>query len=159
MKFIYLIPLLFNIYFVYCTELGGVKFAITEKMAYEVLNHFYYKINSQIQKMTIEDIHVETGVNIREIEFGIPNFTQDKVKIKFKENGININISGLKAWLSCTLYVSNLIIPFHNNIKVDIKNAINLAFMQSITSMIFLPLFRFLDNPFISYIEASVILK
>ena len=121
MKFIYLIPLLFNIYFVYCTELGGVKFAITEKMAYEVLNHFYYKINSQIQKMTIEDIHVETGVNIREIEFGIPNFTQDKVKIKFKENGININISGLKAWLSCTLYVSNLIIPFHNNIKVDVK--------------------------------------
>ena len=46
-----------------------------------------------------------------------------------------------------------------NNIKVDIKNAINLAFMQSITSMIFLPLFGFLDNPFISYIEASVILK
>ena len=120
MKFIYLIPLLF-IYFVYCTELGGVKFAITEKMAYDVLNHFYYKINSQIQKMTIEDIHIERGVNIREIEFGIPNFTQDKVKIKFKENGININISGLKAWLSCTLYVSNLIIPFHNNIKVDVR--------------------------------------
>ena len=46
-----------------------------------------------------------------------------------------------------------------NNIKVDIKNAINLAFMQSIISIIFLPLLGFLDKAFISYTEESVILK
>ena len=46
-----------------------------------------------------------------------------------------------------------------NNIKVDIKNATNLAFMQSIISIIFLPFLGFLDKALISYIEESVILK
>ena len=120
MKFIYLFSFFSTFHILYCIERTGVKFAISEKMAYDVLNHFYPDINNKIKQMELEDIHVTRGVNIREIQLGIPNFTKDKVKIKFKEKGININISGLKGFFSCTLYV-NIIIPFHNNIKIDIS--------------------------------------
>lgn len=120
MKFIYLFSFIFIFHKLYCIEQTGVKFAISEKMAYDVLYHFYPDINNKIKQMELEDIHVERGVNIREIKLGIPNFTQNKVKIKFKEKGINIDISGLKGFFSCTLYI-NKIISFHNNINIDIS--------------------------------------
>ena len=71
-------------------ELGGIKFAVTEKMAQQALDYFYSDINKEITKMQLEDIHVKKGIKIREI--GIPNFTKDKVKFTFKESGVNINI-------------------------------------------------------------------
>ena len=121
MKFIYIISFISIFHLLYTVELGGVKFAVTEKMAQQALDYFYSDINKEITKMQLEDIHIQKGVNIREIEIGIPNFTKDKVKFTFKESGVNINISGLKAWVSATIYVKNLIIPFHNNIHIDVK--------------------------------------
>ena len=121
MKFIYLICLISIFQLFLSVELGGIKFAITEKMAQAALDYFYSDINKEITKMQLEDIHVKKGINIREIEIGIPNFTKNKVKFTFKESGINIKISGLKAWASATIYVSRYIIPWHNNIHIDVR--------------------------------------
>ena len=121
MKFIYLICFISIFQLLLSVDLGGIKFAITEKMAREALDYFYTDINKEITKMQLEDIRVKKGINIRNIEIGIPNFTKDKVKFTFKENGINIKISGIKAWASATLRVSRYIIAWHNNIHIDVK--------------------------------------
>ena len=122
MKFICLICFISIFQLFHSVELGGVKFAISEKMAYDVLYHFFPDIQRSISQMKIEDIHVDTGVNIREINAQISDFTIDKVKFKFRENGVNINISGLKGRITATIYVSCVIIPFHNNIDIHINN-------------------------------------
>jgi hypothetical protein len=122
MKYIYLIAFISIFQLLNSVELGGIKFAITEKMANDVLYHFYPVLNQKIRSMELADIHVETGVNIREIQIGITNFSTDKVKFSFKENGINLKISGLKAFASATVYVSRYIIPWHNNIHIDIQD-------------------------------------
>ena len=122
MKFIYIISFISIFRLLYTVDLGGIKFAITEKMAREALDYFYTDINKEITKMQLEDIHVKTGINIREIEIGIENFTKDKVKFTFKESGINIKISGIKAWASATIYVSCYIIPWHNNIHINVRD-------------------------------------
>ena len=90
MKFIYLICFFSIFQLLHSVELGGIKFAVTEKMAQQALDYFYSDINKEITKMQLEDIHVKKGIKIREI--GIPNFTKDKVKFTFKESGVNINI-------------------------------------------------------------------
>ena len=95
----------------YGVEITGVKFEVNEEMANSVLYHFYPEINSIIKEMNIEDIHIQRGVNIRDIKVGIPNFTLDRVKFKFTESGINIKITDLKADLFARAYISNLI--FH----------------------------------------------
>ena len=121
MKFIYLICFISIFQLLLSVDLGGIKFAITEKMAEAALDYFYSDINKEITKMKLEDIRVKKGINIREIEIGIPNFTKNKVKFTFKESGVNIKISGIKAWASATIYVSRYIIPWHNNIHIDVK--------------------------------------
>ena len=109
----------------YCIQLTGIKFEVTEEMAYKALYHFYPEINKKIKDMDIEDIHVSKGVNLRDIKVGIPNFTIDKVKFKFSENGINIKISDLKASLFVRAYVSKLIIPFTKHAEGEV-NSFNL---------------------------------
>ena len=123
MKFIYFLICFVSIFQLFhSVELGGVKFAISEKMAYDVLYHFFPDIEREICQMSIDDIHVDTGINIREIIARIPNLSMDKIKFKFRDNGININISGLKGRITATVYVSCAVIPFHNNIDININN-------------------------------------
>ena len=103
----------------YSIEVGGIKFAISEKMANDVLYHFYPDINKEITSMKLENIHVKRGINIEDISVGIPNFTLDKIKFKFTEKGININISGLKAWIKATVYI-NIVFKEDKDIYIDI---------------------------------------
>ena len=103
----------------YSIEVGGIKFAISEKMANDVLYHFYPDISKEIASMKLANIHVKRGINIEDISAGIPNFTLDKIKFKFTENGININISGLKAWIKATVYI-NIILKEDKDIYIDI---------------------------------------
>ena len=63
MKFIYLIAFISIFQLLNSVELGGIKFAVSEKMANDVLYHFYPDINQKIRSMELADIHVETGVN------------------------------------------------------------------------------------------------
>ena len=109
----------------YCIQLTGIKFEVTEEMAYKALYHFYPEINKKIKDMDLEDIHITKGVNLRDMKVGIPNFTLDKVKFKFSENGINIKISDLKATLFVRAYISNCLIPFTKHADGEV-NSFNL---------------------------------
>ena len=122
MKLFFLISLIFAFQLLYGIEQTGIKFEVNEEMANAVLLHFYRDISSAISKMAIDDIHIATGVNIRDIEVGIKNFTPDKVKFTFRESGINIKISELKAYIYARAYISNLIIPFTKEATADINS-------------------------------------
>ena len=111
--------LIFQIF--YSIELGGIKFAISEKNAEALLYHFYPDINEQISCIPIDDIHIEKGVNIRKITAGISNFDLDKIKLKLTEKGININISGLIGWGKATVYIYKFFIGIDKDITADIK--------------------------------------
>ena len=55
-------------------ELGGIKFAISEQMANDLLYHFFPSIRKQINTIPIENIHVERGVNVEDIVLSITKF-------------------------------------------------------------------------------------
>ena len=78
MKFFYFLCFLLIFQIFYSIELGGIKFAISEKNAEALLYHFYPDINEQISCIPTDDIHIEKGVNVREITAGISNFDLDK---------------------------------------------------------------------------------
>ena len=118
--FIYLISFISIFQLLHSIELGGIKFAITEKMAYQSLDFFCSNINKEIISMDLENIKLEKGITPREIKAGIPNFTSDKIKFSFKEDGININISGLKAWINGTLYYKG-VVPLHERFEINVK--------------------------------------
>ena len=122
MKLYYPIIIFLTFQLLYCIELTGIKFEVNEEMANAALLHFYQDINRVIREMEIEDIHIATGVNIRDIKVGISNFTPDKVKFTFRESGININISGLKANIFVRAYISNCVIPFTKHATADINS-------------------------------------
>ena len=121
MKFFYLLCFLSIFQIFYSIELGGIKFAISEKNAEAILYHFYPDINEKISCFPINDYRHERGVNFREITAGISNFGLDKIKLKFTEKGININISGLKGWGKATLYINKFIYVKDKDVTADIK--------------------------------------
>ena len=122
MKIIYLLYLIYTFGIIYCIELTGIKFEVNEEMANAALYHFYPYINNYIKDMPIDDIHVSRGINIRDIKAGISNFTPDKVKFTFKESGINIKISNLKAHIFIRAYISKFLISFTKHATADINS-------------------------------------
>ena len=122
MKIIYLIYLIFTLEIISCIELTGIKFEVNEEMANAALYHFYPYINNYIKDMPIDDIHVSRGINIRDIKAGISNFTPDKVKFTFKESGINIKITDLKAHIFIRAYISKFIVSFTKHATADINS-------------------------------------
>ncbi len=80
-------------------ELGGIKFAISEQMANDLLFHFYPSINKRISRIPLGNMNID-GVDVKDIVFSIKNFNLNKLKLKFTEKGINITISGLKALIT-----------------------------------------------------------
>ena len=121
MKFTYLIYFITIFPLFYSVELGGIKFAISEKMANDVLYHFYPDIVKEITSIKLPNIHVCRGVNVEDITMGIPNFTLDKIKVKFTEKGINVNVSGLKAWVKGTIYLNKFLIKDDKDFTIDIN--------------------------------------
>ena len=79
-------------------ELGGIKFAISERMANDVLYHLYPEIVRELHSINLGNIEKEDGsIGAQKVTMGISNLSLDKFKLKFNENGINIKIAGLKA--------------------------------------------------------------
>ena len=120
MRFFFLISFLSILQLLLSVELGGVKFAISEKMANDALYHFYPSINEEVQCMELDDIRIMKGVNVREITLEIPNFTLDKVKILFREQFISVSVTGLKAKIKGVLHISN-ILSQTNDVEIEIK--------------------------------------
>ena len=120
----YFFTLIFSFQLIFCQELTGIKFEVNEEMAQAVLYHFSSNIARFLSNIKLDDIHVTSGVNIRDIKGNVP-FSSDMVKFSFRENGVNINISGLKAHISLTVCVSNVLIspfPFDKDVTIDIDS-------------------------------------
>ena len=120
MRFFFLISFFSILQLLLSVELGGVKFAISEKMANDALYHIYPSINEEVQCMELDDIRIMKGVNVREITLEIPNFTLDKVKILFREQFISVSVTGLKAKIKGVLHISN-ILSQTNDVEIEIK--------------------------------------
>ena len=120
MRFFFLISFFSILQLLLSVELGGVKFAISEKMANDALYHFYPSINEEVKCMKLDDIRIMKGVNVREITLEIPNFTLDKVKILFREQFISVSVTGLKAKIKGVLHISN-ILSQTNDVEIEIK--------------------------------------
>ena len=121
MKVFYLICLLSIFQIFHPLELGGIKFALSEKMTHDLLYHFYPTINKEITSIPLEDIRIERGLNVRNLALSIMDFNLDQIKIQFTEKFINITISGLKARVTGTVYINKFIFVTHKDITVDIN--------------------------------------
>ena len=121
MKIKFLISLILILGMTKCIELAGFKFEINEEMANATLYHFYPDLNEIVKDMDIEDIHIATGINIRNVKAKVINFTPEKVQFKIKENGINIHIDKLSGYFIGDLKISCIVVPF----QLDINKYIN----------------------------------
>ena len=121
MKVFYLICLLSIFQIFHPLELGGIKFALSEKMTHDLLYHFYPTINKEITSIPLEDIRIERGLNVRELVLSIMDFNLDQIKIQFTEKFINITISGLKARVTGKVYINKLFVVTNKDIEVKIN--------------------------------------
>ena len=122
MKVFYLICLLSIFQIFHPLELGGIKFALSEKMTHDLLYHFYPTINKEITSIALENIHVERGINVENLFLSIMDFNLDQIKIQFTEKFINLTISGLKARVTGTVYINKYIfVKTHKDIEVNIN--------------------------------------
>ena len=120
MKLLYLIYFLSIFHIIHPLDLGGIKFAISEKMTGDLLYHFYPTIMSKYSKYPLPNIRVERGVNVRELYFYLTEFDLNKCYIKFTEKGININIGGIKAYIAGVAHI-NKIIETDKDVRGDIN--------------------------------------
>ena len=107
---------LFEIF--YSLEVGGIKFAISEKMANDVLYHFIPDIRRELHSMKLDDIKGDIGAE--KITMGISNLSLDNFKLKFTENGINLKITGLKAWAKGIAYIDTNLLSIHRDASIDV---------------------------------------
>ena len=128
MKFTYIIYFISIFQLFYSIELGGMKFAITEKMMLDVVNHYYPAINKEISSIKLGDVNIMRefydypAQDFRNIVIRIINFTTDKVKITIGENGININISCLKAKATAISYHDKKTDNINTDINLYVKS-------------------------------------
>ena len=120
MKLLYLIYFLSIFHIIHPLDLGGIKFAISEKMAGDLLYHFYPTIMTKYKKYHLPNIGLERGVNLRELYFYLTEFDLNKCYIKFTEKGININIGGIKAYIAGVAHI-NKIIETDKDVRGDIN--------------------------------------
>lgn len=150
MKIKFLISLILILGMTKCIELAGFKFEINEEMANATLYHFYPDLNEIVKDMNIEDIHIATGINIRNVKAKVINFTPEKVQFKIKENGINIHIDKLSGYFIGDLKISCIVVPF----QLDINKYINsfsldaniLVTSKTVNGSLF-PDAKFIGNP------------
>ena len=120
MKFLYLLCFLSIFHIIHPLDLGGIKFAINEKMAGDLLYHFYPTIMTKYKKYHLPNIGLERGVNLRELYFYLTEFYLNKCKFKFTEKGININIEGIKAYIVGVAHI-NKILEKDRDVRADIN--------------------------------------
>ncbi len=120
MKFLYLLCFLSIFHIIHPLDLGGIKFAINEKMAGDLLYHFYPTIMTKYKKYHLPNIGLERGVNLRELYFYLTEFDLNKCNFKFTEKGININIEGIKAYIVGVAHI-NKILEKDRDVRADIN--------------------------------------
>ena len=121
MKLLYLIYFLSIFHIIHPLDLGGIKFAISEKMAGDLLYHFYPAIMKEVRAIPLKNMHIDRGINVENLVLSITDFNLDQVKLKFSEKGINIKILELKGYVTGILYFNKYLIKEDKDIRVDFK--------------------------------------
>ena len=98
--------------------LDGARVTINEKFIDAILNHFKTEIT-----LLAKGIRLPDQDQINNLEFIIPNFNLNKIKISFTNGGlINIQINNLQPRLDGTIHSKLLFIKVKHNFVITLRN-------------------------------------
>ena len=108
------------------TEGAGLKGAIDLKTANLIVKYFNKDINKEISFIKVNDQNLSIkGINckITNIQFGILNYSNEKVKIFFEpSNKINIFLNNIEGWGFFTISFKLLLLNHNENVSFEIRN-------------------------------------
>ena len=108
------------------TEGAGLKGAIDLKTAKLIVKYFNKDIIKEIEHIKVEDNDLSINsisCNITNINFGILNYSYEKVKINFEpKNKIHISLNGIKGWGQFSLFFQLLLVNHSDTISFEINN-------------------------------------
>ena len=100
-----------------CDELGGIKVVINNNFINSALYGFEDKIKQLLQGIKLENYSV-----LKNMVFGVDNFSLDKINLFFDDKGlINVNIKNIEPYINGEVSIKiifTLTLPF----KVTLKN-------------------------------------
>ena len=107
-------------------EGAGLKGAIDLKTSYLVVKYFTKDINKEISNIKVKDqtlSYNSTSFTLSNINFGISNYSPDKVQIYFEPpNIIHLFLQNIKAWGRFNAKFEFLIAGINESVKFDINN-------------------------------------
>ena len=107
------------------TEGAGLKGAIDLKTANLIVKYFNKDINKEISFIKASDQNLSiSGINcsIKNIQFGILDYSNEKVKIFFEpKNKINIFLNNIEGWGFFTVSFKLLLVNHTENVSFEIR--------------------------------------
>ncbi len=118
------------------SEGAGLKGAIDVKTANLIVKYFNNDINKEIRYIKINDEYLSIcgiGCDITNINFGVTNYSNEKVNISFEPpNILYISVKNIRGWGRFSLFFKMLLIGYNENISFDINNInVNATFLIS----------------------------
>ena len=108
------------------TEGAGLKGAIDLKTANLIVKYFNKDINKEISFIKASDQNLSiSGINcsIKNIQFGILDYSNEKVKIFFEpKNKINIFLNNIEGWGFFAVSFKLLLVNHTENVSFEIRN-------------------------------------
>ena len=108
------------------TEGAGLKGAIDLKTAKLIVKYFNDDIIKEIGFIKAEDQDLSINAitcNITNINFGISNYSHEKVKIRFEpSNKIHISLEKIEGWGHISLFFKLLLVEHSDNVSFEINN-------------------------------------
>ena len=108
------------------TEGAGLKGAIDLKTSYLIVKYFTPDINKEISNIKVKNQTLSYKgrlVTLSNMNFGISNYSHDKVKIYFEPpNIIHLFLQNIKAWGRFNVSFDFLFGKIHESVNFDIKN-------------------------------------
>ena len=108
------------------TEGAGLKGAIDLKTAKLIVKYFNDDIIKEIEFINVPNQNLSIDsitCNITNINFGIINYSYEKVKISFEpSNKIHISLDKVEGWGHISLFFKFLLVKHSDNVKFEIQN-------------------------------------
>ena len=108
------------------TEGAGLKGAIDLKTAKLIVKYFNDDIIKEIGFIKVENQYLSINAitcNITNINFGVSNYSHEKVKIRFEpSNKIHISLDKIEGWGHISLFFKLLLVEHSDNVSFEIQN-------------------------------------
>ena len=108
------------------TEGAGLRGAIDLKTAKLIVKYFNDDIIKEIGFIKVENQNLSINAitcNITNINFGISNYSHEKVNIRFEpSNKIHISLDKIEGWGHISLFFKLLLIQHSDNVNFEINN-------------------------------------